>query len=221
MNEMTRYEDSVLARGWAHVQELLTAILGLVAVVQLASGFTPARASLLAKLRRAESLARRLLLILALRLPPPATPARAFSTPKQQDIKPNTPASRERAPAFRLIEPAPSLTIYSPPGRFLQPRIRFLDEPCPPPASAPVRPCPLQRRIRALRAVLEHRRRAASRLARWFARRRHGLRFTPLKIGKPPGRLPGSDIFYDLIREAHHIACDALDRRRRRNLASS
>ena len=178
-------DEALLKAGWGRVAALLAALLAYAAIrtgLELArnrpvSGLPVLapwlRRSTLHLVQQAEALVRRLLGVMALRLPPsPQTAAAHGAAPRLQALSRSpVPASsrrdavreadeERRTPAFRLFETIPPLDCH--------------EEPAPPPVPrGPLKRNDdgLFRRIRALQGVLKHRARAARRLARHLARR--------------------------------------------------
>ena len=167
--------EIVAPEGWARLDRVVLMavdLLGPVAGAILPRGVA---AKILAILKPAEALARRLLYLLAptitLASPNPApksvSPAKAGVSSRSV---PATPKPRDHTPVFRLTEPA------SRGPRPTGPRIRYLDGPPTPPK--PVRPArtpqtasKLRDRIIALSMVLGDPNHHARRLARFLARR--------------------------------------------------
>ena len=162
--------EIVAPEGWARLDRVVLMavdLLGPVADAILPKGVA---AKILALLKPAEALARRLLYLLAPTItlaPKSASPAKAGAS---SSSVPTAPKIRDHTPVFRLTEPASRGP--KPTG----PRIRYLDgPPAPPkpvrPARAPQTASKLRDRIIALSMVLGDPDHHAKRLARFLARR--------------------------------------------------
>jgi hypothetical protein len=212
-----------------------TALLAIVAAIIAMIGGRQARGPMLravrnaamALLRPAESACRRLIVIAARGLVASHVPPRPFIPPVK--AAGDNPAASNRAPAFRLADPAkryrPVLAPDRPAGI---PRIRSLwrgpfEPPVAQPPPAKARPAPsmmvddrgLHRRLAALQAALASLPRQARRFARWRAKQRgqhHGCRpRPPLRIGAPPGhRLMRPRAIDDVLTECNLLAHEAL-----------
>jgi hypothetical protein len=188
--------EIVAPEGWARLDRVVlmaAELLGPVAGAILPKGVA---AKILAILKPAEAVARRLLYLLAPTLTlAPASPAKAgasFRTaPRPTHPSPVSPAQAGAAPrkaVFRLTEPASRGP--KPTG----PRIRYLDgPPAPPkppkPLRAPQTAAKLRDRLIALTLVLGDPDPHAKRLARLLARRaaKAAPRPVPFNFDKPPG----------------------------------
>lgn len=213
--------DKAIAHGWAHIEELMGAALSLCAAYLGACGmFMPPtrRLEALAHVRRAEAMLRRVLILMAetVKLAPIRSP---FSSAPFGDNRGDAPRKHI---GFALIETHPSTTPYDQrqPICIKRPRVRFLDEPDPRGAGVNdvAEPLdPLFARLHALQRIVEAPQAAARRMARWLARRRHGARQTPLKLGTPPGAdsMFRRDPLHDPLFDAHYFAREALDRMRK------
>ena len=164
--------EIVAPEGWARLDRVVLMavdLLGPVAGAILPRGVA---AKILALLKPAEALARRLLYLLAPTITlaaKPASPAKAGASSRSVPA-PATPKPRDHTPVFRLTEPASRGP--KPTG----PRIRYLDgPPAPPkpvrPARAPQTAAKLRARLIALSMVLGDPDHHARRLARFLARR--------------------------------------------------
>ena len=170
--------------------------------------------SLAGLIRPAEILLRRVLVVMALGLNLVAPSPRASGGAKSDHASPRA------LPGFRLIEPFPSTTAYDQrrPVCTVRPRIRSFDDPAQP-DPPPQRPATARivARLEALEAIIADPDRAARRLGLWFARRRPGLRNTPLKLGRPS--IHRKSEWARPIKDAQHFAHCAMDRRHGRLLA--
>jgi hypothetical protein len=186
------------------------------------------RNTALALLRPAESACRRLIVIAARGLVVKPRPPRPFTPPA--GAAGHTPAANDRAPAFRLMDPAKRYRPDFVPVRpAAVPRIRSLwRDPFPrgtppPPPPPPAKPAPsamvadtrLRRRLAALEGALANLPRQARRMARWRPRQpapRQALRpRSPLRIGAPPGhRHARPRAIDDVLTECNLLAREAL-----------
>ncbi|KCZ92940.1 hypothetical protein [Hyphomonas johnsonii] len=176
------------------------------------------------ELVRLEALVRRLLVLMVLELPLPVlrphAPATAAASP------PTGPGPRNplAAPAFRLSEPparaAATLPPAAPRRMMTRPRLRYLDQPLPPPepGECPPRPAdlvpvrPLVQRLRALCAAFQDPAPLIARMARRLARTGASTpvlrtRLAPVVTSR---RQPASH--RDAIREIHHTTLAELSR---------
>lgn len=208
-----RYERDVLARGWpllARGFAMLLALLNITAIGALDRLPEHLRARVLARLRPLEIYARRLLVIEALR---GAIPNQLIKRVKQGERSVSSKVSGVGAPRSRfcLLEPHPSTTPYHlrRPICRPRPRIRSFDEPVAT-APAPQKPDAALRRLAAFEALLAAPQKAAARLARWFARRRQGVRRSPLRLSRL--RLPPDHELRPYIEYAGFVASEAMDR---------
>jgi hypothetical protein len=132
----------------------------------------------------------------------------------------NEPA-QDRAPAFALFDP---FKHYGDP--WLTPeQIAALDNPSEPkwpaptlPPDEPVDAKSLCRRIRALANAMQDIEGQALRLARWRARRHldtaRPKRWTPLRVGQPPGwKRRSKTPIEEVLKDCHTLALDAWDTR--------
>tara|TARA_R110002020_G_scaffold83397_2_gene207323 strand:- start:236745 stop:237404 length:660 start_codon:yes stop_codon:yes gene_type:complete len=180
--------EIVAPEGWARLDRVVLIaadLLGPVADAILPKGIA---AKILAILKPAEALARRLLYLLAPTITlKPAPPAKAGASSSSAP-RPATPKPRDHTPVFRLTE-APTRGP-KPTG----PRIRYLDGPPAPPKpparpSAPQTAAKLRARLIALSMVLGDPDHHARRLARFLARRATKAvpRPIPLNFDNVPG----------------------------------
>jgi hypothetical protein len=180
--------EIVAPEGWARLDRVVLIaadLLGPVADAILPKGVA---AKILAILKPAEALARRLLYLLAPTITlKPAPPAKAGASSSSAP-RPATPKPRDHTPVFRLTE-APTRGP-KPTG----PRIRYLDGPPAPPKpparpSAPQTAAKLRARLIALSMVLGDPDHHARRLARFLARRATKAvpRPIPLNFDNVPG----------------------------------
>jgi len=157
----------------------------------------------------AESLLRRLLVLLALSMTTPILKARQASihTGPQAPVKHPNRAASKRTSLFHLTEPddtAPYLSQRrasapsTPPPRFWTPGMDAMYPPLPPLKLQPTAPREtdtLVRRLGALQDVLAHPGKHTARMARWIAARRaianddpyYDGRTIPIRHGHPPG----------------------------------
>ena len=192
---------SAMTRGWALVGQVLA---WLAALDGLVLGWMPGRAwgRAFAELRRAEGLARRLVIALAAEMPAlPADPPAPAATSRRA---PHTTPPRTRAPGFPLFDPLGALCL-APAAE----RVRTGT------GEVPHAIYGLQCRIAALQDVLADPSGAAARMARFLSAPRPG-RTSPLRPGAPPGwsiRMALKDAG-DRYREAHHAALCVLNHAR-------
>ena len=214
-------------QGWWHVRELFEAALrdaGLSVLPRMAPFFPYRRTLVVRHLRRAEAIARRILVLLACAMELTSPTRRTHKTePSRSSAKIDEPAYKpQRVPGFRLTEPWPSTTPYHlrQPVGCAGPMIRFFDRdgflsgPPPKPARIVLEGQSLLRRLQALDAVLKSPDATARRMARWLAKRRRGIRPTPLRIGAPSGRdkLWRRNPMQDPLYNYHYLARELLDR---------
>ena len=173
-----RYEGQFLARSFAVLERLLRAARALVGLQE-----TPPILALGRLIRPAEVLLRRVLVVMALGL---ALVAPVLRQSTRRTAHTNT-SPRTCLPGFSLIEPWPSTTPYDQrrPVCKQRPRIRSFDDTVTPEPSRASSEARLIARLDALATIISAPERAARRLAVWFARRRRGLRNSPLRIGRP------------------------------------
>ena len=187
MENHERYEDQVLRLGWPRLAQgfaTLLALIGVSAAVGLEHLPESLRRQVMKRLRPLEIYARRLLVIEALRLNP--TPQKSNKIIGERSVSSMVNKDGTYRSQFSLIESYPSTTPYHLRRKIClkRPRIRSLDEVFPPSEPAPQRPDRALKRLRALESLLDDSKPAANRLARWFTRRRRGLRRCPLKLGR-------------------------------------
>jgi len=151
------------------------------------------------QLERLETLARRVLVLLALESPLPCVTVRAGQAAPGRSPSRTAPAPRRffAPPTFRLADPRPRTTPVPPPRRAprtLRPRLLYLDQPLPPPEPGEFPPLPdelvpatpLIRRARALKALFDDPATHIARMARRLAR----ARLSPARPLPLAGRLP-------------------------------
>ena len=159
-------------------------------------------------IRPAEVLLRRVLVVMALGL---ALVAPALRQSTRRTAHTNTPP-RACLPGFSLIEPWPSTTPYDQrrPVCKQRPRILSFDDVVAPEPSRASSEARLIARLEALATIIAAPERAARRLAVWFARRRRGLRNSPLRIGRPV--IDRRSEWAAPVFNAQHFAIAAMDR---------
>jgi hypothetical protein len=180
----------------------------------------------------AESLLRRLLVLLALSMTPPLLKQRLTAARNAPQTRMNQPnAKQTRQPLFHLTEPddtAPYLSQprtnapSTAPPRFWVPGMEAMYPALPAPRAAQISPIStdaLIRRLTALQDVLSHPGKHTARMANWIATRRAIAQDTPYDDGRtipirhahPPGmtRKRLRDIYAD-ARRLHHNALVAL-----------
>ena len=170
------------------------------------------RPKVLALLRPAEALARRLLILLAKDISPDTRGSRPFPEDlkgrRAEPVEGQGPAT----PRFHLSEPLVTFAVLM--ARQRTP-VRLLHWHIPAPAAQSAdKPDRILTRLAALDTLVSHPKGAARRMARWLARHeaRPGRR-SPLRIGYPPGCSPHPpDERLDcLLRDAQMFAQTALD----------
>ncbi|MBU1287804.1 MAG: hypothetical protein KJ871_08785 [Alphaproteobacteria bacterium] len=180
--------EIVAPEGWARLERVLFVAIDLLGPVADATLPKGVAAKILAILKPAEALARRLLYLLAPTItltPKSASPAKAGVS---SSSVPAAPKLRDHTPVFRLTEPA--TRAPKPTG----PRLRYLDGPPAPtrpakPICAPQTGTKLRDRLIALSMVLGDPDHHAKRLARFLARRaaKAAPRPVPLNFENVPG----------------------------------
>ena len=206
-----RYEDQFLAQCQKALRAMLRHLLALMDQTSLDALIWLPRAShsrLLAIIRPAELMARRMLLVMACSLTLP--PARPRILEKRSK---SAAPTQKPLPGFKITEPWPSTTPYSQRKPFARPapRIWAWDQDgfligAPPPQDP--EPIPdgarLIARMKALESVIAEPERYARRMARWFIRPTSARRPWPLAIQLP--RINKRGDWYDNITNAQHFA---------------
>lgn len=168
------------------------------------------RRRIVALLRPAEALARRLLILLAKQS---ATRAAGQDCPLP-DWSCLPKPGRKAAPSFKLSEPLTTFAVLLQRQKASRPDLLHwhrADIQTPAKTDQPDR---LLKRLAALEAVIANPGRTARRMACWLARHaRQPGRTSPLRIGYPPGRSdrPPDARLDCLLRDAHIFARSALD----------
>ncbi|WP_300380966.1 hypothetical protein [Henriciella sp.] len=168
------------------------------------------RRRIVALLRPAEALARRLLILLAKQ---PAIRAARQGRPLP-DWSCLPKPGRKAAPSFRLSEPLVTFAVLLQRQKAKGPNLLHWHRPAPNTFVKTDQQDRLLKRLAALEAVSSNPQRAARRMARWLVRHaRQPGRTSPLRIGYPPGlsdRPPDARLDC-LLRDAQMFARSALD----------
>ncbi len=214
------HAEICLEKNWPRFAALVALIASLLDGSNI---FTRALRSRVLKLvRPAESMARRLLVLMALKDASsfgrlrlrlhkagkaPDVVSIAGTAPHPEPVEGRAP----HAPSLRLFEPYPDfgLLCSEPPARPETP----LDTEQADRSAEPVNDAPTLARLAALQAVLANSHCHVRRMARWLARhtRRPG-RTSPLGVGPPPGAVqrPPDRPLNDALRDCHYFAREAL-----------
>ncbi len=214
--------ERCLAFNWPRLAALVTRIAVLVGVADRLPGTL--RNQALRLIRPAESMARRLLILMAVRENGDLSPARggiARTGPASRRMARTASAPRKEGHNLPLLDPIRIPTWTSnPPYAKLGPRIwrlgmewTYLPQESEAETDYPAQP--VRRRLARLQAVLDDREKHVARMRRWLARRRAADRpgrITPLRIGRPPGycRRGPDALVHSALLDLSFFASDAI-----------